>query len=80
MGGEAPADAPHIECPPDTSDGAISLTVAVYQADARIAHAIIPLAEVWQVWPCIHFRLLSLHHFNASYLQRYYHTCMHTSF
>ena len=48
MGGEAPADAPCIECPKDSrAEG--SLTVAVYQSDARIAHAIIPLSEVWEV-------------------------------
>lgn len=54
MGGEAPAQAPFIECPKDAPDS-ISLTVAVYQNDARIAHAIIPLSEVWEV--CIPFLL-----------------------
>lgn len=48
MGGEAPSDAPYIECPKDAKDAG-SLTVAVYQSDARIAHAIIPLSEVWEV-------------------------------
>lgn len=45
MGGEAPADAP---CLP-VSAASASLTVAVYQSDARIAHAIIPLDQVWEV-------------------------------
>jgi hypothetical protein len=48
MGGEAPAEAPFIECPKDMNEAG-SLTVAVYQHDARIAHAIIPLSEVWEV-------------------------------
>lgn len=48
MGGEAPAEGPFIECPNDPKD-AESLTVAVYQSDSRIAHAIIPLSEVWEV-------------------------------
>lgn len=51
MGGEAPTDAPCIECPKDAKTEG-SLTVAVYQSDARIAHAIIPLSEVWQVCTC----------------------------
>jgi hypothetical protein len=45
MGGEAPSDAPYVECNKDST----SLTVALYQSDTRIAHAIIPLDQVWQV-------------------------------
>ena len=45
MGAEAPADAPCLH----VSAASSSLTVAVYQSDARIAHAIIPLEQVWEV-------------------------------
>lgn len=45
MGGEAPADAPAL----DVSTSSSGLTVAVYQSDTRIAHAIVPLDQVWEV-------------------------------
>jgi hypothetical protein len=45
MGSDAPPDAPILEASKEASG---SLTVAVYQQDARIAHAIIPLEQVWQ--------------------------------
>jgi hypothetical protein len=48
MGTEAPADAPILEA---SKEACGSLTVAVYQQDTRVAHAVIPLEQVWQVWP-----------------------------
>lgn len=45
MGGEAPGDAPALH----VAASSAALTVAVYQSDARIAHAIIPLEQVWEV-------------------------------
>lgn len=45
MGGEAPRDAPAL----NVTSSSAALTVAVYQNDARIAHAIIPLEQVWEV-------------------------------
>jgi hypothetical protein len=46
MGGEAPADAGSLDY---TKQDLGSLTIAVYQLDSRIAHAIIPLDQVWEV-------------------------------
>ena len=46
MGGEAPADAGGLDC---IKQDLGSLTIAVYQLDTRIAHAIIPLEQVWDV-------------------------------
>jgi hypothetical protein len=46
MGGDAPPDAPALDC----SKGNLgSLSIAVYQIDTRIAHAVIPLDQVWEV-------------------------------
>lgn len=49
LGGDAPLDTPTLDCHAKNSSG--SLNIAVYQSDTRIAHAIIPLDQVWEVRP-----------------------------
>ena len=46
MGAEAPADTAPLDC---TQPCRSTLTIAVYQADSRIAHAVVPLDQVWEV-------------------------------
>ena len=46
MGSQVPQHAEDLTC---TKQDLTALTIAVYQADTRIAHAIIPLEQVWQV-------------------------------
>lgn len=48
MGSQVPQHAEDLTC---SKQDLSALTIAVYQADTRIAHAIIPLDQVWQVLP-----------------------------
>jgi hypothetical protein len=51
MGLEAPAETPPLEV---TRQAVNPLSIAVYRVESRIAHAVIPLDQVWEVRPFLH--------------------------